>query len=103
MDDEVVHFDEIAFDYVEWDAEDRTLVLRVGAPDLADEYDTSEEGDPLQLLVVAGREVLVGVDIMSADTRAEMPDGITITLPDGHVMRSPDVADFLRRQATTAR
>lgn len=83
-----VTFGDITFDYVDYDPHWDTLVLRVGdSPRPGDDWDQSEELDPL--VFEAGK--LIGVDIMSARFRVERDGEIVITMPDGSVLRSPDV------------
>lgn len=98
-----ITFDSTVFDHIDWDAHYGTLTLHVGPIRPADVYDVSEQGDPLRYDLADGREVLIGLEVLAADARVNTPGGIEVTLPDGHVMRSPDVAEFLRRQTTTAR
>lgn len=88
-----VTFGDITFDYVDYDPHWDTLVLRVGdSPRPGDDWDQSEELDPL----VFEADQLIGVDIMSARLRVDRHGEIVITMPDGSVLRSPDVSAAIR-------
>lgn len=89
-----VRFGEIVFDYVSYDEEWDTLRLFVGGPPrVADDWDSTEEGDGLDLAVDPdGTEHIIGVDIISPRARLAREREIVLTLEDGTVLRSPDVA-----------
>jgi hypothetical protein len=82
-----VTFGDIVFDYVTYDACYDSLRLHVGHPRPVDDYDMSEEGDPISF--EDGR--LVGIEILSARRQLQRQGELRVTLRDGTVLRSPDV------------
>lgn len=96
-----VQFDDIVFPYVYYDERYDDLSLRMTPePQHVDWY---APHDGAYSVKYDSNGNVVGLFIEAAKRKIERIGDITITLPDGHVMRSPDVAEFLRRQTTTAR
>lgn len=94
-----VRFGDVVFDYVDYDEEWDTLRLFVGGPPRrVDDYGSTDEGYGLDF--EGGR--LVGVDILSPRAIVEQGDEVVLTLEDGTVLRSPDVAEAVRRPAAAA-
>ena len=92
-----VTFGTAVFDAVEYDPRWDLLYLRCSEAPLADDWDVTDAGDAL-----AFRDdgQLISVDVANAGLRLAKTDGITITLEDGTVLRSPDV--HLAPRATAA-
>ena len=90
-----VTFGTAVFDAVEYDPRWDLLYLRCSEAPIADGWDVTDAGDAL-----AFRDgQLISVDVANAGLRLAKTDGITITLEDGTVLRSPDVHLALRATA----
>lgn len=95
-----VTFGAIVFDYVDYDPEYDTLRLFVGGPPrIVDDYDNTEEGYGLD--VEDGR--IVGADILSPRACIANRGELVMTLVDGTVLRSPDVAEAIGPPVASAR